>query len=149
MESWKRVWREGVAPNLSEKALLALQRGLMTDDPHLLQGATTTPPPLQCVADWPCEGGCLLAYPCWQGEGLSTIREVEEAFAQLCYQADQVLGEPAAVRWLLNWWDESPRQEVFRLLGTEVDLALSQRRKNARTEETPSQEAEAVHDSGD
>jgi len=51
MESWRKVWREGVAPLLSTRSLETLRHGLVTDDPQLQQGATTTPPPLQCVQD--------------------------------------------------------------------------------------------------
>ena len=50
MENWRKVWREGVAPLLSAAGLEALRRALVTDDGRLLQGATTTPPPLPCVA---------------------------------------------------------------------------------------------------
>ena len=46
MESWRKVWREGLAPLLSDNSLRALRRALVEDDPRLIQGATTTPPPL-------------------------------------------------------------------------------------------------------
>src|SRR5712692_10367123 len=55
MESWRKVWREGLAPLLSTNGLEALRQALVTDDAQLLQGATTTPPALQCVQDWPVE----------------------------------------------------------------------------------------------
>ena len=45
MESWRKVWREGVEPLLSLGSLEALRNGLANDDARLLQGATTTPPP--------------------------------------------------------------------------------------------------------
>ena len=32
----------------------------------------------------------------------------------MCYEVDQSMGEPAGCRWLLNWWDETPRPEAFR-----------------------------------
>ena len=34
MESWRKVWREGVAPLLSTHSLEALRRGLLNDDPR-------------------------------------------------------------------------------------------------------------------
>jgi len=46
MELWRKVWREGVVPILAVEQLEALAHALRTDDPHLLQGCTTTPPPL-------------------------------------------------------------------------------------------------------
>jgi hypothetical protein len=128
MESWRKVWREGVAPLLSTAGLEALRQALTTDDARLLQGATTTPPPLQCVQDWPVEAACALGFCGWQGEGLETVAEVEEFFARMCFEIDQRLGEPAACRWFLNWFDETPRDEMRDLLLAEVNHALDQRR---------------------
>jgi hypothetical protein len=127
MESWRKVWREGVAPLLSTTGLEALQRALTNDDARLLQGATTTPPPLQCVQDWPVEAACALGFCGWQGEGLETVAEVEEFFARMCFEIDQRLGEPAACRWFLNWFDETPRDEMREELLGEVNRALAQR----------------------
>jgi hypothetical protein len=127
MESWRKVWREGLADQISTSGLKALRRALLTDDARLLQGATTSPPPLQCVQEWPVEAACGLGYCGWQGEGLETVAEVEEFFARTCFEADQRLGEPAACRWFLNWFDETPRQEMRRLLLPEVDRSLAQR----------------------
>lgn len=128
MESWRKVWREGVAPLLSTPGLEALERALTNDDARLLQGATTTPPPLQCVQDWPVEAACALGFCGWQGERLETVAEVEEFFARTCFEIDQRLGEPAACRWFLNWFDETPREEMREQLLSEVTRALAQRR---------------------
>ena len=127
MESWRRVWREGLAPLVSTEALVALRKGLLTDDARLVQGATTTPPPLQCVQDWPVEAACALGYCGWQGDGLETVAEVEEFFARMCFEIDQRLGEPAACRWFLNWFDETPREEMRRELVGEVNRTLAER----------------------
>jgi hypothetical protein len=128
MESWRKVWREGLAPLLSTEGLEALRGGLANDDPRLIQGATTTPPPLQCVQEWPVEAACGLGYCGWQGEGLETVAEVEEFFARMCFEIDQRLGEPAACRWFLNWFDETPRDEMRRQLLAEVHRTLAHRR---------------------
>jgi hypothetical protein len=127
MESWRKVWREGVAPLLSNAALESLQQALTSDDARLLQGATTTPPPLQCVQDWPVEAACALGFCGWQGEGLETVAEVEEFFARTCFEVDERLGEPAACRWFLNWFDDTPRDEMREKLTAEVVRALAQR----------------------
>src|SRR5262249_49069104 len=71
---------------------------------------------------------CVVGYCGWQGEGLETVAEVEEFFARVCYETDQVLGEPAACRWFLNWFDETPRDEVRPELLAEVNRTLAQRR---------------------
>ena len=127
MESWRKVWREGVVPMVSTAGLDALRKALSNDDARLVQGATTTPPPLQCVQDWPVEAACALGFCGWQGEGLETVAEVEEFFARMCFEIDQRLGEPAACRWFLNWFDETPRDEMRPLLLAEVECALAQR----------------------
>jgi hypothetical protein len=127
MESWRKVWREGLAPQISMAALVALRGGLMNDDPRLIQGATTTPPPLECVQDWEVEAACVLGYCGWQADDLQTVAEVEEFFAQACYEADQRLGEPGVCRWFLNWYDDTPRDEMRRLLLAEVNRTLAQR----------------------
>ncbi len=155
MESWKRVWRNGFVPLLSEKALQGLLEALETDDSRLVQGSTTTPPPLSCVSDWPCEAACGIGYagavemggllppPSYErslGEvpGMSqqagsppavvaTVGEVEEYFAKMCWECDKLLHEPAGCRFFLNWFDETPRDEMIALLIQEVQLALAQK----------------------
>lgn len=144
MESWRKVWREGLVPHLSTASLEALRTGLMGDDPQLLQGATTTPPPLQCVQDWPVEAACALGYCGWRGERLETVAEVEEFFARACFEADQRLGEPAACRWFLNWYDDTPREQMRRLLLEEVDLALAERRAPSADETANDREGTAA-----
>lgn len=124
MESWRLVWRQGFVPSLSVDALSALRDALSSDSPRLTQGSTTTPPPLMCVQDWPCEAACALGYCGWQGDKLETVGEVEEYFARACFEADQRLGEPAACRRFLCWFDDTPRTEMRRELLAEVLLAL-------------------------
>src|SRR5438128_1976677 len=86
METWRKVWREGVAPQLSQAGLEALRQALASDDSRLLQGATTAPPPLQCVQDWPVEAACVIVFCGWQGDGLETVADVEECFARVCFE---------------------------------------------------------------
>lgn len=128
MESWKRCFHEGIVPHLSDAGLEALRVGLLRDDQCLIQGGTTTPPPLACVQDWPVEGACAMAYCGWQGEGLETVAEVEEYFAKLCCQTDESLDELAGCRWFINWFDETPREEMRAKLLIEVGVALAGRR---------------------
>jgi len=127
MESWRKVWRQGLAPHVSTAGLEALRRALVEDDARLVQGTTTTPPPLQSLHEWPVEAACVLGYCGWQGDGLETVAEVEEFFAQLCFEADHALGEPAASRWFLNWFDDTPREEMRSLLLAEVNQTLARR----------------------
>jgi hypothetical protein len=52
---------------------------------------------------------------------------VEESFARACFEADQRLGEPAACRWFLDWFDDTPRHTMREQLLPEVILALEDR----------------------
>jgi hypothetical protein len=144
MESWRKVWREGLAPLLSTSGLDALRQALTNDDTRLQQGATTTPPPLECVQDWPVEAACAVGFCGWQGDGLETVAEVEEFFARTCFEIDQRLGEPAACRWFLNWFDETPRDEMRQLLLAEVMRALAQRQSAETGEATAKQDDETA-----
>jgi hypothetical protein len=123
MERWREVWRDGFLPSLPPAAVDALRDALRDDDPRLIQGGTTTPPPLACVEDWPCEAGCALGY-CGViangGFGEATVGQAEEFFARMCFEADQRLGEPAACRHFLNWFDDTPRDELRRELLAEL-----------------------------
>ncbi len=120
MESWRHVWRNGVAPLLSRECLLALRRGIMTDDPELVQGATAIP----CVRQFDCRAACAIGYAGWKGHELDTVEEVEEFFARMCLEIDKRLGEQAACRGFLNHFDETPREVFFPMLLEEVNLAL-------------------------
>ncbi len=127
MEDWRQVWREGIAPQLSVAGLQALRRALLQNDERLLQGATTVPPPLQRTRENPLEAACSVGYCAWQGDGLQTVGEVANFFACVCQETDRRLDEPAACRWFLNWFDDTPRDEMRRRLLPEVQRTLAQR----------------------
>lgn len=117
----------GVAPLLPTAGLEALARALADDDPRLLQGATTTPPPLQSFQDWPVEAACGIGFCGWQGQSLETVAQVEEFFAGICFEVDQRLGEPAACRAFLCWYDETPRNSMRIELLSEVSRTINER----------------------
>jgi hypothetical protein len=123
METWRRILREGLLRSLTDAELQALRRGLAADDPALLQGMMTLPPPLECVNDWQVEAADLLAYPAWRGRGLVSVKEVEEAAWALCSGIDARLGEGAA-KELLAWYDATPRADVLAVLLGEVEREL-------------------------
>ena len=127
MDKWKEVFVKGFAPVIKTEGLLALKQALVVDDPKLIQGATTSPPPMTCVQDWPCEAACGIGYCGWQGDGLHIVCDVEEYFAKVCFQADQFLGEPAGCRHFLNWFDDSPRSVVREKLIPVIDEILVER----------------------
>lgn len=162
MESWRSTWRGGFAPFLPTEGLRALREALAVDDPRLTQGSTTTPPPLMAVQDWPVEAGDALAFvgatvlggfACTREEFIAAggnclhtnpasanVGQVEEFFAKACFEADRALGEPAACRWFLNFFDDTPRDEMRRELLSEVDRELERR---ASTQPSSSNEVPA------
>jgi hypothetical protein len=129
MEIWRKAWRDGFAGQFSDQALYALRRALQTDDPRLIQGGTTSPPPLESQMHEPVGAACLVAFAGWQGNacGAGTVAEVEEFFARACFEADDRLGGPAECRHFLNWFDDTDRAEVLGLLAAEVDRELGRR----------------------
>jgi hypothetical protein len=80
-----------------------------------------------CVQDWPVEKCCVLGWTRFCGDDSVTVGEVEEHFAKMCFEADQILGEPAACRWFLNWYDDTPRDEMRQVMIEEVELAIAKR----------------------
>ncbi len=127
MESWRHCFREGLAPILSDAALDALREALEGDDARLIQGATTIPPFSPGHLDAEVEAACALAFPLWEGDGLRTVGEVDEAWGRMCFEIDLRLGEPAGCRYLLNWYDTTPREEMRRALLAEIALERSRR----------------------
>lgn len=130
MESWRKVWREGFAPLFSIKGLSFLYKALAEDDPRLIQGATTNPPALINFMNQPTDGGCAVAYCGIENEGgfgKASVTDVEEFFARACFEADNRLGEPAACRYFLNWFDDTPREEMRSKLTQEISMELDKR----------------------
>ena len=127
MQPWMKIWREGLAPLLTASELEALRLALAQDDRRLIQHATTAPPPTEIFHGDEVEGACALGYCGWKGDDLRTVGEVEHFFIRTCTATDEALGEPAACRHFLNWFDETPRAEMRRQLFREVSRALNQR----------------------
>ena len=124
METWRIVWRNGFAPVMDRTHLKAVASGLRADDSRLTQGSTCTPSPLMQVQDWPCEGACCFGYGLLATTPGVTVSEVEQLFVETCFQADKRLGEPAGCRYFLNWFDDTPRDEMRRELLAEVERAI-------------------------
>jgi hypothetical protein len=127
MEKWRRVWREGLAPQMTPAGLRALQAALRRDDPMLMQGSICAPPALDALRDREVLCACAIGICGWHGEGCATVGQLEACFHRVCDAADAAFFEPAACRFFLNWFDETPREEMRRELLAEVTLALRQR----------------------
>jgi hypothetical protein len=127
MNSWQKVFRDGIAPQLSTRSLEELIKALSRNDPALLQGQTTDPPPCPENDPSPVAAACPIALAGWRGERLRSVAEVEEFFARVVFQAGNALGEPTAVRSFFQFTDTADRQTFLRELRAEVDRALAGR----------------------
>lgn len=130
-ESWRLVLRQGFLPQWSSDRLEKAVRMLEEDSAFITQGSTTTPPPLMSVQDWPLEACDIVAFCSIEDEVGITVGQAEEAFAEAVYVSDTVLGEPAASRWFLNTFDDTPRYEMWANLIEEFKRELTIRQGRA------------------
>jgi len=126
--TWQHVWRFGLAPQFSRSALASLRAALLHDDCRLLQGRTMNPSPASGLGAAPVEAACAIGWSGWQGEGRDTVAEVEAYFERVCSRADEALGEPAACRHFLDWFDSTPRRVMRLCLLVEVNRSLAGQR---------------------
>jgi hypothetical protein len=127
LATWRLIWREAVAPQLSDAELEALQAGLIRNDPALIQGRTVQPDPVHKKRLEEPTACCPIAYALWQPKenipGI-TVDEVEECFSKLCATAEKITGEPRAIRHFLNWVDDTDRETMRKELLAEMIIAL-------------------------
>ncbi len=124
MERWQRIWRMGIGPRLSPAALEKLRNGLAKNDARLIQGRTTTPPALAGLEGADVEAACAIGYAGWRGEGHDTVGALSSYFEAVCSAVDGDLGEPAACRHFLDWFDATPRETMRRRLLDEVTQTI-------------------------
>lgn len=124
MTAWQRSWSLGFAPLLTPSGLAALHVALETDDSRLTQGATSEPLPVAIFRDCPVEKACAVGFCLWQGAGFDRVGELHQAFRRVCASADDLLDEPLGTVAFLNWFDQTPRAEMRRLLADEIARLL-------------------------
>lgn len=124
LPAWKRTFRQGIAPLMSTKALKALWKGLAEYDATLRPGLTVLPLGTDVTAEWPVEAACAIGYCGWKGEGLETVIEVEEFFVRVCFECDELMGEPGSIRYFLNWFDTTHDEEMRIGLMCEINNVL-------------------------
>lgn len=122
---WQKCFRDGFAKVIPRKSLESLRDALVADSPMIMQGQTTEPRSLPSTGDWPVECACPIAFCGWLGEDGVTVDEVNVFFGEMCYKADQLLGEPGGCRHVLNFVDDSERDKWRPALLAEAELALA------------------------
>jgi len=133
LSNWLLAWRLGFARVLSDEALRAIEDALYRDSAALIQRRTTSPDPVISNADEPCTGACLVSYGGLAGHKLLTVGQVERYFAACCQAASVLLDEhfhdTLCFQYFLNWFDDTPRDEVRAAMLAEVRLELFRRKK--------------------
>ncbi len=129
MEAWKKVFHDGLVPHLDMYDLGWLKQLLQENSVKLIQGTTVLPSGAwgKEKAERSCLLGCIGML-----RGIQTVDEIEEFFASMCFSIDDTMGEPAACRWLLNFYDDTPRREMIDALLPEVDIALKKKEQEAK-----------------
>jgi hypothetical protein len=143
-QMWQNVFRVGLAPQLTEDDLLALAGGLEADDRRLAQGCTSDPPPMKGLWDFPVHTCCPISFVGLVARGLATVGQVDEWFAQVCFRIDELFGEKAASRWLLNYLDDTPRERMREELLAEVRAELARRGVDPSPDEQAAAAGEAA-----
>jgi hypothetical protein len=126
------VWRVGFGPKLPVEGMKSLLDALVDDDQRLMQGSTTSPPPLITTQNWPCEAADAIGW-CFFGPG-ATVGEVEEGFARACYDADMAIASPDSCRHIINFWDDTPRHVARAAMIWFVVDSLVEREEMSRDE---------------
>jgi hypothetical protein len=83
------------------------------------------------VTDWTAEGACGLCWLTADGDkpDVFTVGQLERLFMDAAWECDKRLGEPGAIRYWLNWFDDAPREEMRAALLAEIDRALAERER--------------------
>jgi hypothetical protein len=134
-EAWRKVWREGVAPQLSTEGLQGLLDALKRDDSRIITGATTEPPAFSAASSLPIERCDPVIFAMLDGHSPAacTVGLMDEAFGRLAIRCSELCGMPRAIGTLLCWLDEQDR-ETWRIeLMRETSLALIGRMPSQET----------------
>ena len=126
MTTWLEGWRNGIAPLMTKDGLEALREALRRDDRRLAQGVISLPIALDDADRAPVEAACAVGFCLWHGGGLDRVGRLKTQFARICATANDLLGSPCAVVAFLNWFDETPREQMRFQLLDEVERALGE-----------------------
>lgn len=128
---WKDVFRRGLAPQLTSDELETLLTALVNNDPDLIQGKTVEPCGAGVKGDEKPKAGCMIGYIIWKCRGANEVRDVQNEFACICCGIDVRLAVLSVNRYLLNFFDETPRDKMRPQLIEEIELELERRKKVA------------------
>src|SRR5262245_31348065 len=132
MERWRFVWRGALVYLFSTPGLEALRDALREDDPALLQGSTSVPPPSMGSINADVCAACAIGLAAWRGDGLHTVGQIHDEYVRVCHRIDQLLHDPDASGLFIGWYDNQPREVMRRELLREVEQELLVHRAGQR-----------------
>ena len=123
IEPWRRVWRNGIAPQLSGRQLYALHTALKINSGTLTQ--ETVVAPLVSLDEYAeVEQCCPSAFPGLMA-GCTSVYELFMWWKTLCNRCDLYIAEKGTMAQYLNWESVTPRDVMRRELLAECTLALA------------------------
>jgi hypothetical protein len=125
MEKWRRVWRDGIVPNVDTQGLETLREFLVSDSPRLVQGVISVPPNVPGSCDMAPVAACAIGV-CGMHLCQTTLA-MQRHFSHICDAADSEFEESASTRYFLAWFDDAPREVMRREMLSEVALALKEK----------------------
>ena len=125
IQAWQKCWREGFAPLLSDEGLVELAKALRENDQKLIQGTTCITADGHRKGD--VIGACAISYAGWKGDELTGWDEVEAFFSRCCWKVDQTFGMMGDCRYFLNWFDETPRDQMIEEFLDEIQKTIEKR----------------------
>ena len=121
LEPWKlrefrRIFRDGVLPQWSDRQLAAVGHALATDDPSLIQERTTRPTYRAESHNGHvlAHAGCLVCYPGWRC-GVETIGALDSYFAEVTHRM-MMRTNPRDVEFFFEVFDGADRAELWPVL---------------------------------
>jgi len=133
-ELWRSVLQDGLLPVMTSDQIRCVLACLLHNDGRLIQGATTSPPPLKAVASDPVERACLVGMAVWQLQDGFTVGETDKGYVRLLGQTDRLYekhhSNHQASRWFLSWFDDTSRDEMRAELIPELKAELERRHEH-------------------
>lgn len=120
----RKVWRNGIAPQLRLDQLKSLKAALERDDPKIIQGA--------CMqyrdGTWwsPVVGTCAIVFNAWN-DGVSSDEALGMFFNEVCQRSDRLLQFGLSTADFISWFDSTPREEMRKAFIAELAYEIEQR----------------------
>lgn len=139
LAAWQIVLRHGMFPQWTDVDLANLLSAVESNDPRLIQGHQSDPLPMTANLPKPVCGACMVSYVGWMrfdDRSAATVGDLDTFTFQAFMRSEILLGELSIKvdgrlpGWMpfLEWFDDLPREEVFRQLSQEIRVEQARRK---------------------